>query len=150
MTDMTAELPLTERKAWKALTAHHAQLRDRHLRDLFDDDPERGQRLTTEAVGLFLDYSKNLVTDETLRLLTQLAEESGLRHRIDAMFSGEKINITENRSVLHVALRRQRRRRLSSMVRMSFPWFTRYLKEWQLSPHACAAASGRATLANAL
>jgi glucose-6-phosphate isomerase len=97
--------PLTERKAWKALEAHHKSIRDLHLRKLFADDPKRGERMTAEAVGLFLDYSKNRITDETLKLLLQLAEESGLRSRIDAMFRGEKINITENRAVLHVALR---------------------------------------------
>ena len=81
-----------------------------HLRKLFADDPKRGERLTAEAVGLYLDYSKNRITDETLQLLLQLAEESGLRARIDAMFRGEKINITENRAVLHVALRAPRGR----------------------------------------
>src|SRR6266849_9455843 len=96
---------LTERRAWDALVAHHQKVRDLHLRKLFADDPKRGERLTVEAVGLYLDYSKNRVTDETLRLLVQLADESGLRARIDAMFRGEKINITENRAVLHVALR---------------------------------------------
>jgi glucose-6-phosphate isomerase len=103
---MTAQIaPLTERKAWKALEAHHKNVRDLHLRKLFADDPKRGERMTVEAVGLYLDYSKNRITDETLKLLLQLAEESGLRGRIDAMFRGEKINITENRAVLHVALR---------------------------------------------
>ncbi len=97
--------PLTKRKAWKALEAHYKQARALHLRELFANDPQRGERLATEAVGVYLDYSKNRITDETLRLLTQLAEESGLRERIDAMFRGEKINITENRAVLHVALR---------------------------------------------
>src|SRR5262245_4608486 len=96
---------LTERKAWKALEAHHKNVHDLHLRRLFADDPKRGERMTVEAVGLYLDYSKNRITDETLKLLPQLAEESGLRGRIDAMFRGEKINITENRAVLHVALR---------------------------------------------
>src|SRR5262245_12705993 len=103
---MSAQVaPLTERKAWKALEAHHKNVRDLRLRKLFADDPKRGERMTAEAVGLYLDYSKNRVTDETLKLLLQLAEESGLRERIDAMFRGEKINITENRAVLHVALR---------------------------------------------
>src|SRR5437763_1586441 len=96
---------LTERGAWNALIAHHQKIRDLHLRQLFADDPTRGERMTVDAVGLFLDYSKNRVTDETLKLLVQLADESGLRARIDAMFKGEKINITENRAVLHVALR---------------------------------------------
>jgi glucose-6-phosphate isomerase len=97
--------PLIERRAWKALEAHHKKVRDLHLRKLFADDSKRGERMTAEAAGLLLDYSKNRITDETLKLLLQLAEESGLRARIDAMFGGEKINITENRAVLHVALR---------------------------------------------
>src|ERR1700745_2447525 len=94
--------------AWKALEAHYSTVRELHLRQLFAEDPKRGERLTLEALGLYLDYSKNRVTDETLKLLLQLAEECGLRARIDAMFRGEKINITENRSVLHVALRAPR------------------------------------------
>jgi glucose-6-phosphate isomerase len=97
--------PLTKRKAWKALQNHYKQVRELHLRSLFADDPKRGERMTAEAVGLFLDYSKNRITDETIRLLIELAEESALRSRIDAMFRGEKINITEKRAVLHVALR---------------------------------------------
>ena len=101
----TGMAPLTERPAWKALEAHYQQVRELHLRKLFADDPGRGERLTAEAVGLYLDYSKNRITDETLKLLLQLAEESGLRARIDAMFRGEKINLTEKRAVLHVALR---------------------------------------------
>ena len=100
----TASLP-SQRAAWKALEAHHAQIREVHLRTLFADDPGRGERLTAEAVGIFLDYSKNRVTDETIKLLLQLAEESGLKARIEAMFRGEKINVTEGRAVLHVALR---------------------------------------------
>jgi glucose-6-phosphate isomerase len=99
---------LTGRPGWKALESHYQKIRELHLRQLFADDPQRGERLTTEAVGLYLDYSKNRVTDETLKLLFQLAEESGLRGRIDAMFRGDKINITENRAVLHVALRAPR------------------------------------------
>ena len=100
--------PLTSRPAWKALQAHHDKVRDLHLRELFADDAKRGERLAIEAAGLYLDYSKNRITDETLKLLLQLAEESGLQARIDAMFRGEKINITENRAVLHVALRAPR------------------------------------------
>jgi glucose-6-phosphate isomerase len=96
---------LTARPAWKALEAHHQKVKELHLRKLFADDPRRGELMTAEAVGIFLDYSKNRITDETLKLLLQLAEESRLRARIDAMFRGEKINITENRAVLHVALR---------------------------------------------
>jgi len=106
---MTAGIkPLTKRKAWRALEAHHKKVRDLHLRDLFKEDPKRGERMTAEAVGIYLDYSKNRITEETLKLLLQLAEESGLGSRIDAMFSGEKINITEKRAVLHVALRAPR------------------------------------------
>jgi glucose-6-phosphate isomerase len=100
--------PLTKRKAWKALEAHYKEIRERHLRDLFAENPKRGERMIAEAVGITLDYSKNRITDDTLRLLAQLAEESGLRDRIAAMFSGEKINVTEKRAVLHVALRAPR------------------------------------------
>jgi glucose-6-phosphate isomerase len=100
--------PLTKRKAWKALHTHYKQVRELHLRDLFAADPQRGERMTAEAVGLFLDYSKNRITDETVKLLLQLAEESGLPSRIEAMFQGEKINATEKRAVLHVALRAPR------------------------------------------
>ncbi|HSD52776.1 MAG TPA: glucose-6-phosphate isomerase [Burkholderiales bacterium] len=97
--------PVTECPAWKALEAHHRQVRSLHLRKLFADDPGRGERLTAEAASVYLDYSKNRVTDETLKLLVQLAGECGLRERIDAMFRGERINVTEGRAALHVALR---------------------------------------------
>jgi glucose-6-phosphate isomerase len=97
--------PLTQRAAWKALEAHHDKISNVPLRSLFSDDPQRADRFTIEAAGLFLDYSKNRITEETRKLLLQLAEESGLKERRDAMFSGEKINITEKRAVLHVALR---------------------------------------------
>jgi glucose-6-phosphate isomerase len=102
---MTTIAPLTTRAAWKALEAHYSKIRHLHLRTLFTDDATRGERLAEEAAGLYLDYSKNRITDETLRLLLQLAEESGLRARIKAMFRGDKINVTEKRAVLHVALR---------------------------------------------
>ena len=103
---MTMKLtPLGERPAWNALEAHYQQIQSTQLKQLFADDPARGERFTAETGGIFLDYSKNRITDETLKLLIQLAEESGLRARIDAMFKGEKINITEDRAVLHVALR---------------------------------------------
>jgi glucose-6-phosphate isomerase len=103
---MTTRLPrLTELPAWQALEAHYLKVRELHLRKLFADDPKRGERMTAEAVGIYYDYSKHRITDETLRLLLQLAEESGLRARIEAMFRGEKINVTEKRAVLHVALR---------------------------------------------
>jgi glucose-6-phosphate isomerase len=97
--------PLTQFKSWKALQSHYPQVSALHLRDLFAADPERGERLTVEALGLFFDYSKNRVTDETLKLLVDLAKESGLQSRTEAMFRGDKINITEKRAVLHVALR---------------------------------------------
>jgi glucose-6-phosphate isomerase len=99
---------LAARPAWKALATHYEKVRRLHLRQLFADDPKRGERMAAEAVGVYLDYSKNRITDETLALLVQLAEQSGLRERIDAMFRGEKINITEDRAVLHVALRAPR------------------------------------------
>ena len=97
--------PLRERKAWQALERQHAEIGDRHLRDIFAADPDRGERLTAEAEGIYLDYSKNRVTDETMRLLVELAEESGVAARRDAMFAGEHINVSEDRAVLHVALR---------------------------------------------
>jgi glucose-6-phosphate isomerase len=97
--------PLTERPAWKALEEHSHKIRDLHLRQIFADDPGRGQRLTVEAAGLYLDYSKHRVTDETLGLLLRLADDRRLAERIEAMFSGQKINVTEQRAVLHVALR---------------------------------------------
>jgi glucose-6-phosphate isomerase len=102
---MATTTPLTERSAWKALQAHHSQMRDVHLRQLFADDPQRAERMTLEAAGLHMDYSKHRATAETIRLLLALAEESGLRAHIDAMFRGDKINSTEHRAVLHVALR---------------------------------------------
>jgi glucose-6-phosphate isomerase len=101
----TKSTSLIDQPAWKALQAHSEQIRGRHLRELFAEDASRGERLTAEAEGIFLDYSKNRVTDETLKLLFQLAEQVGLSERREAMFKGEKINITENRAVLHVALR---------------------------------------------
>jgi glucose-6-phosphate isomerase len=107
--EKTAKSPsirsFTRRDAYKALQAHYKQIRTRHLREFFAEDPERGKRLTAEAAGLFFDYSKNRITDETIQLLVKLADESGLRQRIDAMFRGDKINVTEKRAVLHVALR---------------------------------------------
>ena len=96
---------LTKLAAWQALGAHYSKVREMHLRKLFADDPDRGERMKAEAIGIYFDYSKHRITDETLKLLLQLAEESGLRYRIDAMFRGEKINVTEKRAVLHVALR---------------------------------------------
>ena len=104
-TTETTATPLRERPAWTALERHHAQIRDVHLRDLFAEDPGRGERLGAEAAGLYLDYSKNRITDETIDLLVALAEQSGLAERIEVMFRGDRINVSENRSVLHVALR---------------------------------------------
>ncbi|HME64928.1 MAG TPA: glucose-6-phosphate isomerase, partial [Streptosporangiaceae bacterium] len=103
-----AVTPLPERKAWRELKRHHAEMARQHLRELFAADPGRGERLTMEAAGLYLDYSKNRVTDETMRLLVELASESGVAERRDAMFRGEHINVSENRAVLHVALRMPR------------------------------------------
>ncbi len=108
-----AATPLPERSAWKELREHYEQVRHVHLRDLFADDATRGERLTLDACGIYLDYSKNRITEETLRLLLRLADESGLRRRIDAMFAGERINITEDRAVLHVALRAPRREQIN-------------------------------------
>ena len=106
---MTAKtVPLTARTAWKALQDHYQEIRNVHMRTLFSQDPHRGERFAVEAAGLYLDYSKHRITDETMCLLIRLAEEAGLRTRIDAMFAGEKINVTEQRAVLHVALRAPR------------------------------------------
>ncbi len=107
-TDARTFEPLTDLEAWRTLSTHFEQIRNVHLRDLFAHDAARGERLTVEAVGLFLDYSKHRITDETMRILVALAEQAGLRARIDAMFRGDTINITENRAVLHVALRAPR------------------------------------------
>src|SRR4051794_17315099 len=99
------EMTITAHPAWQALAAHHRVIRDRHLRELFADDPKRGEWMQAEAAGIYLDYSKNRITEETLRLLFELAIAADLRGRIDAMFRGDKINVSENRGVLHVALR---------------------------------------------
>ena len=103
---MSASLaPLTRRPEWAALKEHYHKIQPLHLRDLFAADPTRGERLTAEAVGLYFDYSKHRITDGTLDMLVQLAELSGLRDQIDAMFRGDRINLTEDRAVLHIALR---------------------------------------------
>jgi len=107
-TATAVQTPLTQLPAWKALQAHYEIIRNRNLRELFQSDPDRGNKLALEAEGIYFDYSKHRVTDETLQLLLQLAEQSGLRERINAMFSGDKINITEQRAVLHTALRAPR------------------------------------------
>src|SRR2546426_3015531 len=103
-----SRVPLNESQEWRALEEHYRKIRHLHLRDLFATDAKRGERLTAEAVGLYLDYSKHRITDDTLDLLVRLAEASGLRDRIDAMFRGDKLNGTEDRAVLHVALRAPR------------------------------------------
>jgi glucose-6-phosphate isomerase len=100
--------PLARLAAWKSLAEHNKQIKKLHLRNLFSEDPKRGERFTAEAAGLFLDYSKNRATDTTFKLLVQLAQECDLRAKMEAMFSGEKINVTESRAVLHVALRAPR------------------------------------------
>ena len=105
---------LTDRPSYQALEAHYQQIQKRHLRDLFAEDAGRGERLHAEAAGLYLDYSKNRITDETLRLLVALAEDCGLRERIDAMFRGDQINVTEERAVLHTALRAPRGQSLAA------------------------------------
>src|SRR5262245_29409562 len=104
----TNDRSLTQLKSWKDLELHFKKIHEINLRRLFSDDPKRGERLAIESLGIYLDYSKNRITEETIRLLLDLADESGLRERIDAMFRGEKINITENRAVLQVALRSPR------------------------------------------
>jgi glucose-6-phosphate isomerase len=109
---VSTEPQLRRRPAWQALEKHHSEIRDRHLRELFDEDPDRGKRLVAQGPGLFLDYSKNRVTDDTLQLLRALAKESGVAERRDAMFRGEHINVSEDRAVLHVALRMPRARSL--------------------------------------
>ena len=110
---MTATIaPITQLAAWKALEAHALIIRELHLQKLFAEDPKRGERLTVEAAGIYFDYSKNRITDETILLLLDLAEESGLRSRIEAMFNGEKINVTEKRAVLHVVLRAQKSQKI--------------------------------------
>src|SRR5918993_2919373 len=102
---MTGAVPLTQGPAWNALREHYEAIKAVHLRDLFAKDPERGSRLVCDAQGIYLDYSKNRLTDDTMRLLLDLAGAAGLRASIDAMFRGDKLNLTENRAVLHVALR---------------------------------------------
>ena len=140
--------PPTALPAWRALEAHYAQVRELHLRQLFADDPKRGERMTAEAVGIYFDYSKHRITGETLRLLLRLAEEAGLRARIDAMFRGEKINVTEKRAVLHVALRAPKGKPSSWTAKTSCARFTPCWRRWPTSAPACAMASGKATPAS--
>ncbi|HEY7030268.1 MAG TPA: hypothetical protein VH482_03025, partial [Thermomicrobiales bacterium] len=112
MRRVSSEPQLRSHPAWKALEKHHGQIGERHLRELFADDPDRGERLIAEGAGLFLDYSKHRITDETLGLPKQLADECGVSERRDAMFRGEHINVSEDRAVLHVALRMPKDRSL--------------------------------------
>ena len=121
---------LTNRQSWKALGTHYEIIRNVHLRTLFAGDPQRGERFTLEAAGLFLDYSKNRITDETVALLCQLAEECGLGSRIEAMFGGDKINVTEDRAVLHVALRMPRSKSIVLTAGMWLLTFTQCSTRW--------------------
>src|SRR5579884_362921 len=132
---MADQVPLTQRPQWKALERHYQQVRDVHLRTLFAQDPQRGERMAVEAVGIYLDYSKNRITDETLRLLLQLAEAAGLRQRINAMFC-----------MLLCARRRGRSSWWTARMwcQRCMPSWTR----WRISPTACAAASGGAQAAS--
>src|SRR5215469_2135975 len=136
--DMTDVPPLRDRKAFQALELHYADIGHRHLRAMFQEDPGRGERLTAEAEGLYLDYSKNRVTDETMRLLVDLAEESGLPERREAMFRGEHINVSEDRAVP----------RWWRTGWTSCPKCTKSWTGWRSSPSGCAPASGRGTPAS--
>jgi glucose-6-phosphate isomerase len=136
---------LTRRPAWKALQNHFKAIRSTHLRALFAEDPGRGKRMTVEAAGLFLDYSKNRVTNETLALLLQLAEESGLRRRIDAMLTGEKINITEKRAGVYVTLRPPRSQNITLDGENVVPAVHVVLDKMTDFATACSAAIGRVT-----
>ena len=144
-----AARPLVKGSAWKALEDHYQDIKKLHLRDLFAHDPERGERMTAEGAGLFLDYSKNRITAETIKLLTDLARESGLQARIEAMFSGEKINITEKRAVLHVALRAPRGESILVDGENVVPQVHAVLDQMADFPIAFAAAHGKATPASA-
>jgi Phosphoglucose isomerase len=133
---------------WRDLQHRYAVMQGLHLRSLFADDPARGERMTAEAAGVYLDYSKNRITDETLKLLTELAEQSGLRARIDAMFGGEKINVTENRAVLHVALRAPKGASIIVDGKNVVPEVHAVLGKMTALPAASAAANGKATAAS--
>ena len=143
--EQSTSMPLLRsRPAWALLEKHYQKLKAVHLRQLFADDRERGESLAIEAAGLYLDYSKNRITDETLRLLLQLARESGLRERIDAMFRGDKINVSENRAVLHVALRAPVGVLSCTTVATSSPRSTLFWTGWLILPIGCAAVPGKA------
>ena len=141
--------PLAQRPAWRALEAHYQKVRGLHLRTLFAEDPTRGERMTAEAAGIFLDYSKNRITDETLKLLCSWPRSPGLRERIDAMFRGDKINFTEKRAVLHVALRAPKGRIDCGGWRECGAGGPRRAgQDGGVLPIACAAANGRDTRAS--
>jgi hypothetical protein len=138
--------PLTERPAWKALARHRQQMGNLHLRQMFAADPGRGERLTAEAAGLYIDYSKHRVTDETLGLLLRWADDCGLAERIEAMFRGGKINVTEQRAALNVALRAPAGDRiLVDGADTSCPQCTRSSTAWRPSRKRSGAAAGTAT-----
>lgn len=142
---------LTETSEWRALAEHQAKMASAHLRDLFAADPQRGERYTTEVGDLFLDYSKQLVDDETLRLLVALAEARGVPALRDAMFRGERVNVTEDRAVLHVALRAERDQRIVTPAdgHDVVPDVHEVLDRMATSRSGSARASGRATPASA-
>ena len=132
-----------EQKAWTALSAHQREIAPLHLRELFKTDPARAERLSLEAAGIFFDYSKNRITDETMSLLVQLAAKSGLRERIDAMFRGDKINLTEDRAVLHVALRAPRGASIEVDGENVVPDVHEVLDKMSEFTDACEAGPGR-------
>jgi Phosphoglucose isomerase len=140
--------PFTQGRAWAALATHYGLVHKMHLRQLFADDPHRGERLTAEAAGLYLDYSKNRITDETLGLLFRLAEECALTTSIEAMFRGDKINLTETRAVLHVALRLFEVNKYSLMAMTSCPTFTWCSIRWPAFLSRCETACGKVTQAS--
>jgi Phosphoglucose isomerase len=135
-------LKLTTSPAWQALRAHHDKIKSLHLREMFAKDPGRGERFVAEGAGLYLDYSKNRITEETLRLLLRLAEERGVAAWRDAMFRGEKINITEGRAAFHMALRAPKDRSCRSTAMTSCPMFTQSSTIWANSPGGCAMGRG--------
>ena len=145
----TGALPLRRRPAWAHLEKHYQKIKDVQLRQLFAEDGERGTRLAVEAAGVYLDYSKNRITDETLRLLLELARECGLKDRIEAMFRGDKINVSENRAVLHVALRAPRGASIIHDGRNVVPDVHAVLDRMADFANGCAAGNGKARPANA-
>ena len=142
-------IPLPKRKAWKALRTHYKKVRDLHLRNFFADDPQRGERMTAEAAGLFLDYSKNRATDETIKLLLRLAEESGLQSRIDAMFRGRKSTSPSSGRSCTWPCALTKDHPSWSMVRTLYPRSTLCSTRWLTSPTAYGTGSGRGTPASA-